>query len=75
MNRWLTLILSLSALSTALLSVVAQSTSVTGDWEITIKSPDGDFLATVTIEQEGEKLSGRATGPLGVRSVPVEGYD
>ncbi len=73
MNRWLTIIFSLAALFTAAAPVAAQAINLTGDWEIILKTPQGDFPVKVTIKQEGEKLSGLARGPLGVRSAPVQG--
>jgi hypothetical protein len=38
---------------------------VTGTWELTIESPQGTMTASATYKQEGEKLTGTQTGPMG----------
>ena len=46
----------------ALLLLVAApafaQTNVTGDWDVTIESPQGANTVLVTFKQDGEKLSG-----------------
>src|SRR5262245_57259179 len=39
-------------------SAMAQSSHVTGDWEVTINSPQGVFPVKASFKQEGEKLTG-----------------
>lgn len=73
MNRWPTIVFSLATLLAAAAPVAAQAINLTGDWEVVVKTPRGDLPVKVTLKQEGEKLSGLATGLRGVRSVPVQG--
>jgi len=73
MNRWFTLTLSLVLLLTSAVLAAAQSASVAGEWEVTLKTPRGSLKGKATLKQEGEKLSGAVKGPEGVRSIPVEG--
>lgn len=40
-------------------------TSVTGDWDVTITSPQGPNTSLVSFKQEGEKVSGIFKSPLG----------
>jgi hypothetical protein len=46
-------------------------TSVSGDWEVTILSPQGPSTATATLKQDGDKVSGVLKGPQG--QLPFEG--
>src|SRR5262249_53193194 len=58
MNR---LVHALSALVCALIlsaSATAQSPDVTGDWDLTINSPQGARQGKISLKQEGEKLTG-----------------
>jgi len=62
-------------LSTPMLAVVfllavaatalAQSANVTGDWEVTINSPQGSRNVNATFKQDGEKLNGVFKGERG----------
>ena len=55
------LVCVLSGLACALVlavSAMAQSAGVTGDWDVTINSPQGARTAKVSFKQEGEKLTG-----------------
>src|SRR5262249_50805248 len=55
------LVCVLSALACAIVlavSAMAQSAGVTGDWDVTINSPQGSRTAKVSFKQEGEKLTG-----------------
>jgi hypothetical protein len=45
--------------------------SVAGAWELTINSPQGPQTSTLTLKQDGEKLTGELAGPMG--SVPTTG--
>src|SRR5437764_314767 len=46
-------------------------TNVTGDWDVTINSPQGANTIHVTFKQDGGKLSGTFGSPMG--EVPVSG--
>jgi len=45
--------------------------NVAGDWEITLKTPQGDSTATATLKQDGEKVSGVLKNQMG--ELPFEG--
>jgi hypothetical protein len=65
---------ALSALICALVlavSATAQSPDVTGDWDITINSPQGSRPAKASFKQEGEKLTGGLKRQGG--DLPLEG--
>jgi hypothetical protein len=49
----------------------AQSAGVTGDWELTINSPQGSRTAKASLKQDGEKLTGAFKGPSG--ELPIQG--
>ena len=53
------------------MSAFAQTPGVTGDWELTINSPQGSRNINASFKQEGEKLSGVLRGARG--EVPLEG--
>ena len=58
----------LSALVCALLlagSATAQSPNVTGDWDVSINSPQGQVDVKATLKQDGEKLTGAMKSPRG----------
>jgi hypothetical protein len=64
----------LSALVCALVLAVsarAQSTNVTGDWDVTINSPQGARQGKISFKQEGDKLTGTLKNQRG--DVPIEG--
>ena len=70
MNR---LVYALSALVCALIlsaSATAQSPDVTGDWEVTINSPQGARQGKLSFKQEGGKLTGMLKNQRG--EVPLE---
>jgi hypothetical protein len=50
---------------------MAQSVDVTGDWDLTITSPNGTQNAKATLKQEGEKLTGVFKGRRG--EFPLQG--
>jgi hypothetical protein len=71
MNR---LAYALSALVCALIlsaSATAQSPDVTGDWDVTINSPQGARQGKLSFKQEGAKLTGMLKNQRG--DVPLEG--
>jgi hypothetical protein len=49
----------------AILTVGAQSTNVTGNWKLTIETPNGTGNPSVVFKQEGEKLTGTYKGRFG----------
>jgi hypothetical protein len=66
-----TLVLLIAAMSAA-----AQSASVTGSWDVTIDSPQGQRMVVMVIKKEGEKLTGAMKSPQGERpldSVTLKG--
>jgi hypothetical protein len=68
------LLCALSALVCALIlsaSATAQSSNVTGDWDLTINSPQGARQGKISLKQEGEKLTGVLKNQRG--EVPLEG--
>jgi hypothetical protein len=68
------LVCPLSALVCALtLSAfaMAQSPNVTGDWDVTINSPQGARQGKISFKQEGEKLTGALKNQRG--EIPIEG--
>jgi hypothetical protein len=65
---------ALSALVCALIlsaSATAQSPDVTGDWEVTVNSPQGARQSKISFKQEGAKLTGMFKNQRG--DLPVEG--
>jgi len=50
---------------------VFAQTNITGDWDMTVNSPQGASTTLVTFKQDGEKVSGIFKGQQG--SVPFEG--
>src|SRR5262249_57974548 len=71
MNR---LVYALSALVCALIlsaSATGQSPDVTGDWDLTINSPQGARQGKISLKQEGEKLTGMLKNQRG--ELPLEG--
>jgi hypothetical protein len=52
-------------------TALAQSTSVTGDWQVTITSPNGTREVKASFKQEGEKLTGVFKGERG--ELPLQG--
>jgi len=52
-------------------SAMAQSPNVTGDWDVTINSPQGANTSLVVFKQDGDKVSGVFKGRAG--ELPFEG--
>src|SRR4029450_6365721 len=67
MNRLI--VKGLAAVSVALVLFAAApavaQTSVAGDWDVTIVSPQGPNTVRVTFKQEGEKISGIFKSQMG----------
>ncbi|HKE03521.1 MAG TPA: hypothetical protein VKE91_05655, partial [Blastocatellia bacterium] len=58
MNRLVCVLFALACALVPAASAMAQSAGVTGDWDVTINSPQGARTAKVSFKQEGEKLTG-----------------
>lgn len=58
-------------LFTAVLTAGAQSTNVTGNWKLTLETPNGAANPSLVLKQEGKKLTGTYKGRLG--EAPLEG--
>jgi hypothetical protein len=63
--------LTLLAMLSFVPSLAFAQTNVTGDWDVTIQSPQGTNTVLVTLKQDGEKVSGLFKGPQG--ELPFEG--
>jgi len=62
---------TLLALSLLIASPVLAQTNVSGDWDVTVVSPQGANTTPVTFKQEGDKVSGMFKSPQG--TLPFEG--
>jgi len=62
---------TLLALSLLSASPVFAQTNITGDWDVTVTSPQGTNTTPVSFKQEGAKVSGIFKGPQG--SLPFDG--
>ena len=69
MTRLKPTLLALSLLLTA--SPVFAQTNITGDWDVTVVSPQGTNTTPVTFKQDGDKVSGIFKSPQG--TLPFEG--
>jgi hypothetical protein len=52
-------------------AAVFAQTNITGDWELTINSPQGSRTAPISLQQDGEKVTGMFKSQAG--ELPVEG--
>ena len=62
---------SLLALSLLVASPVFAQTDITGDWDVTVNSPQGSNTTPVTFKQDAGKVSGMFKSPQG--TLPFEG--
>ncbi|HSS82890.1 MAG TPA: hypothetical protein VLL30_03830, partial [Reyranella sp.] len=62
---------SLLALALLTASPVFAQTNITGDWDVTVVSPQGPNTTPVTFKQEGDKVSGVFKGAQG--ELPFDG--
>ena len=69
MTRLKSTLLALSLLIAS--PVFAQTPDVTGDWDVTVTSPQGTNTTPVTFKQEGDKVSGMFKSPQG--TLPFDG--
>jgi hypothetical protein len=63
--------LALAAAFVLLTGSAFAQTNISGDWEVTITSPQGPNTSQVTFKQDGEKVSGLFKSPMG--ELPFEG--
>ena len=68
MTRLKSTLLSLALLTA---SPVFAQTNITGDWDVTVVSPQGTNTTPVTFKQEGDTVSGMFKSPQG--TLPFEG--
>jgi hypothetical protein len=71
MKRMINILSALAFAIALAVSALAQSVNVSGDWEVTINSPQGARTSNVSFKQEGEKLTGVFKGTRG--ELPLEG--
>jgi hypothetical protein len=64
MTRLRTSLLTLALVTSAPLAALAQ-VDVTGDWTITVESPQGAMSIDAAMKQAGEDLTGTITSPMG----------
>ncbi|HEY6403044.1 MAG TPA: hypothetical protein VI479_16615 [Blastocatellia bacterium] len=55
----------------AVLTVGAQTANVSGNWKLTLETPNGPASPSIVLKQEGEKLTGTYKGRFG--ESPLEG--
>jgi hypothetical protein len=65
------IITTVAFLLAAALTVGAQSTNVSGNWKLTLETPNGAANPSVVLKQDGEKLTGTYKGRFG--ESPLEG--
>jgi hypothetical protein len=69
-----TLAIALVAVAVALVPVAAQEAKkvdITGTWEMTVESPQGQMVVTANYKQEGETLTGTHVSEMG--EAPLKG--
>jgi len=71
MRKLFSTIFAIAIISILAISISAQSPNLSGDWELTINSPQGTFNPKATFKQDGEKLSGIFKGQRG--ELPLQG--
>ena len=62
-------IITAAFLLAAALTVAAQSTNVSGNWKLTLETPNGTANPSLVLKQDGEKLTGTYKGRFGESSV------
>ena len=67
----ITIAVAMTASSTGAQSKDAKSANVTGNWKLTIETPNGPGTPSVTFKQEGEDLTGTYKGRMG--EAPLKG--
>ncbi|MBO0724222.1 MAG: hypothetical protein J2P52_01370 [Blastocatellia bacterium] len=64
-------IITAAFLFTAVLTAGAQTTNVSGNWKLTLETPNGAANPSLVLKQDGEKLTGTYKGRFG--ESPLEG--
>ena len=64
---------TLLALALLTASPVFAQTNVTGDWDVTVVSPQGTNTTPVTFKQEGDKVTGTVVGRNGNEAAVADG--
>src|SRR5262245_66303207 len=64
-------IIAAAFLLAAALTVGAQSSNVSGNWKLTLETPNGAANPSLVLKQDGEKLTGTYKGRFG--EAPLEG--
>src|ERR1044072_3119414 len=73
MNRWIAHKVLLVSLITYTGGCAPQTANLTGEWEVHLRTPKGDYTMTTSIKQEGEKLNGLAWGERKLLSAKLTG--
>lgn len=71
MHKTRKLLIAVIFVSAAVLVVAAQAKNVSGNWKLTIETPNGTGTPSLVLKQEGEKLTGTYKGRFG--EAPLEG--
>jgi hypothetical protein len=71
MRKLFSLVSTIAIIPIIAISISAQSLNLTGDWELTINSPQGTFNPKASFKQDGEKLTGMFKGQRG--ELPLQG--
>jgi hypothetical protein len=66
-----TITISAAAFMLAVLTAGAQTANVSGNWKLTLETPNGPASPSLVLKQEGEKLTGTYKGRFG--EAPLEG--
>jgi len=65
MHKTRNLMIAVIFASVAVLAIAAQDKGVSGNWKLTIETPNGPGTPSLVLKQEGEKLSGTYKGRFG----------
>jgi hypothetical protein len=66
-----TITIGAAAFMLAVLPAGAQTTNVSGNWKLTLETPNGPASPSLVLKQDGEKLTGTYKGRFG--ESPLEG--
>jgi uncharacterized protein (DUF2147 family) len=66
-----TLVFAAAIVVATLPATARAQTGAAGDWEITLNTPQGNNVVNLSLTQDGEKLTGELSSPMG--SVPIAG--
>jgi hypothetical protein len=71
MSRLLSIRAVTVLVSCALVAAPAAQSGVSGDWELTFNTDQGQIIASLALKQSGDELSGTLTSPQG--EAPIKG--